>query len=434
MPTKPTTQGETADDVRRATRILPEAIQEEFVVVPTDLARWHSVVVLASDALKRAELDLETWEAEAADDVRVQAEKSGGKAPGVDVLKDKVRRKPRYRALVEAVIEASRVKRRARRRRRDRTKRDMLVSLGAHQRAEMGPKINEEPARRRRGRRTANPNPRTKTMTTTDATKPATEWEETDVDATTGAHDEWEKEKSKRWAKRPPKGRSVWRFLPPMKGLGGNPFFQVWVHYVRDVSDRNQIVAQGQCPSKMSNLPCVVCAESGRLRRLGGKENEDRAADLRAEFHVYANAVNLEDKEPKVLVMDMPQTVYTKLNTILKDKTAGGDFTNPDKGFNVVIIRKGEGRNDTEYDAIPARASSPITKREWLGQAQRPQGGRRRARHGARRRRRSGAARCPRARATRGGSRVRGASRGACRPRTSRRSRRSARWATSGTR
>jgi len=191
-----------------------------------------------------------------------------------------------------------------------------------------------------------------------------TEWEETNVDATVAAYKKWEAEKGRSFAKRPPAGRSVWRFLPAIKGTGGNPFYPVWVHIVKNQS--GEIVASGLCPSKMGTGNCVVCPEVSRLKRTGLKEDKDRADDMRAQFDIYANAVNLEEDDPKVIVLRVPQGVYKTLAGLLKDGVAGGDFTHPDKGYNIVITKTGSGRNDTEYDAVPARNSSAIMNRAWL--------------------------------------------------------------------
>jgi hypothetical protein len=204
-------------------------------------------------------------------------------------------------------------------------------------------------------------------MTTTQNTT-ATEWEETDVDGTSAAFKKWEAEKGRSFAKRPPQGRSVWRFLPPIKGTGGNPFFHVWVHFVRERGNRDNIIASGTCPSKMgAGEICVICSEVSRLRRTGVKEDKDYADSLRAENHIYANTVNLEEEDPKVIVMNVPQDVYKTLSGLLKDKEAGGDFTHPERGYNIVITRTGSGRNDTEYDAVPARNASKIMNAGWLG-------------------------------------------------------------------
>lgn len=196
----------------------------------------------------------------------------------------------------------------------------------------------------------------------------ATEWEETNVEATTAAAKKWQEDKARSYAKRPPQGRSVWRFLPAIKGTGGNPFKHVWVHFVRDRNDRDTIIASGLCPLKMgTGASCVVCAESSRLRKTGLKEDSDYGSSLRAENHIYANTVNLEEDEPKVIVMNVPQDVYKTLTKLLADPVAGGDFTHPKTGYNIVINRSGTGKNDTEYDAIPARSASEFPYMALLG-------------------------------------------------------------------
>jgi hypothetical protein len=202
--------------------------------------------------------------------------------------------------------------------------------------------------------------------TENDTAKAPTEWEETRADEAYGEYKQWEKEKGRRFAKRPGPGRTVWRGLPPMKGKGPSPFRKVYVHILKDASD--QIVAQGLCPSKMHNQPCLVCQEGGRLKRTGDKQDRAVADGLRAEFHIYLNVVDLEADKPEVTVMDVPIDVYKTLNDHLDPKNAAGfiDWSHPEKGCAFVVTRTGTTKNDTKYTAALARNSSRIPNMEWL--------------------------------------------------------------------
>jgi hypothetical protein len=138
MPQKPTdVVPETRRDIKRATSINPDGIQEEYVAVPSDLARWNAIYVEAVSQLRHAELDLEVWENQAMVGVCTDAEKRGEKAPAIDKIKWMVRSQPRYRELCEEVIALEEAKASAAGVvEAVRAKREMLVSLGAHLRAD----------------------------------------------------------------------------------------------------------------------------------------------------------------------------------------------------------------------------------------------------------------------------------------------------------
>lgn len=154
---------EKPDERKRATSIIPEAIQDEYAAVPSDLARWNMVAAQADEEVRRAELELDVWEAErrlkVVEDWRaaVEAEaevaaadkkKAAPRPPGEDKIDAVVFADPDYRRRREAGIEAQR-------RKADalgmldaiRAKKDMLISLGAHIRIE----LERDPSLRDRG-------------------------------------------------------------------------------------------------------------------------------------------------------------------------------------------------------------------------------------------------------------------------------------------
>lgn len=141
---------ETQDEMLRVCRINPEIIQEEFAQIPGNVARWAFRAAEAAEAHQRAEMEFEIGEADLKERHRNRLHGDGGKAtiPQVDAatICD-----PEYRKLSEDVISAARAKADALAMVEAlRAKRDMLISLGAHQRAEMDSHIsvNERPSRR----------------------------------------------------------------------------------------------------------------------------------------------------------------------------------------------------------------------------------------------------------------------------------------------
>lgn len=198
--------------------------------------------------------------------------------------------------------------------------------------------------------------------------RPATEWQETDRDQSADAYEEYCKRKQSAIAKRPPAGKTIWRFLPPVKGKKPVPFTYVWVHFFNNPVNLEELLNVGVCSSKQFGKPCDLCAYVGKLRRSGSEADREVADRLRAKEHIIANVVRLdEDKGQAVSVMDVPKDVHDVLMQILRDKQDGVDFTHPDKGFNVIIERKGEKLN-TDYKARLAPRQMPIGKKEWLTQ------------------------------------------------------------------
>jgi hypothetical protein len=122
----------TSAEISRATGVIPEAIQEEYATVSSDLAHWGIARSRAARSLSEAELVLETWLAKYIDAARKAAEAKGGRAPGVDGLKEAAKADPMYEELARAVIDAAEVKENAGAIvSAISAKKEMLVSLGA---------------------------------------------------------------------------------------------------------------------------------------------------------------------------------------------------------------------------------------------------------------------------------------------------------------
>lgn len=126
-------------------RVVPEAIQEEFARLPSDMAFWNARYAEAYRRWLEAKQERETMHGRRYQELRDQLLAAGHAERGIvadtersleidDVLAvavaaeiDAEVRKVRLWGVLDAL----------------RTKRDMLVSLGAHMRAEMGSGLNE---------------------------------------------------------------------------------------------------------------------------------------------------------------------------------------------------------------------------------------------------------------------------------------------------
>ena len=128
---------EYAAAVADATRIMPEALQEEFTRLPADLAYWNEQYSRAYREYLRAEMFRKEVEAQLGILLRDHLQAMGSKAT-VSEVEQRVLTHDQYRSAKEAEIEAETAKVRAWGVVEAlRAKREMLVSVGAHVRAEM---------------------------------------------------------------------------------------------------------------------------------------------------------------------------------------------------------------------------------------------------------------------------------------------------------
>lgn len=132
---------EDLEEYRRAcVRIEPMAIQDEFIRVPADLAYWsesHSNLYREWQLAKFSR-EQEWGAAMARARASLSSEKQGGRGPTVDQVEAEAVNDPKYvEAKRNEVYLEAETKRLVGMVDAVRTKRDMLVSLGAHIRAEM---------------------------------------------------------------------------------------------------------------------------------------------------------------------------------------------------------------------------------------------------------------------------------------------------------
>lgn len=168
------------------------------------------------------------------------------------------------------------------------------------------------------------------------------------------------------------------RILPPWDPKMRSPFYELWLHYMRNPADPQGKGKPVACPLKMrKSKTCIACEEVRRLYDTGSKADEQSAKDLRSTRRVYANVVNMLDTSKGVQVLDFGTMLYEKfLNRMLgspsatgvPDVAALGDISDPDEGYTMVIDRKGTKQFDTKYELRAARNATPIADPTWLTQ------------------------------------------------------------------
>lgn len=250
-----------------------------------------------------------------------------------------------------------------------------------------------------------------------------TEYEIVDRQKIIDEYQEYEDEAEERRARgavvNPETGKTVWRFMPAIKGTG-RIFYRVWTHAVNNgnlsdiiamfaalppeiragfakefgVNDITAInLGEGfksyLCPSKMEDKDCLTCRVVSALYKLSRssaalKQAEILAGDIKSKEEFFVGAVRMDKKEemekgPRILALK--KGLYEKANRIYRSEPTedelAGDFTHPDTGFNLIIEKKvddkkkivlpnGKPISETKYELSPARNVSKLPNREWL--------------------------------------------------------------------
>ncbi len=161
-----------------------------------------------------------------------------------------------------------------------------------------------------------------------------------------------------------PEGKTSVRFLPPKLGWP-SPFVIQHQHFVRMPGQERPV--SFCCPREHEKKPCVCCKKADALETSGNSRDERMARNLRPQKRVMANIiVNPKDETAKPTIWTFGTRVFNQLKSIREDDEGGGNFLDPVKGFNIVVQRKGTGKDDTTYTLIPSRNLTQLANMEWI--------------------------------------------------------------------
>lgn len=161
-------------------------------------------------------------------------------------------------------------------------------------------------------------------------------------------------------------GTNTLRILPAREG-------EDWklIEYKHFVPIGAQNKAIFVCPFHQTKgkRSCKTCKEAKVLQNSSSKADIASAKDLEYQKRIKLNAVDRNNEEDGPKTYDLSPGVYKEL--IGFRKFEGVNFTHPTEGCDVIIIRKGEGRNKTRYTVKLARENSPLhaskkVMREWI--------------------------------------------------------------------
>lgn len=149
-------------------------------------------------------------------------------------------------------------------------------------------------------------------------------------------------------------GKTVIRFIPPRKGEKG---VVTWYkHYFEAGGERKQIV----CLKRQTGEHCPICAKGNKLKGSGNRLDAKRARAYEPRAYVYANVVNMKNPEKGPQTANFSVGFFKDIKAQIDASDVGRVFADPVKGYNIVVTRKGTGRNDTEYKVTVARESSEL--------------------------------------------------------------------------
>lgn len=157
-------------------------------------------------------------------------------------------------------------------------------------------------------------------------------------------------------------GRNVVRFMPPKLGKK-SPFVMVHQHFFKLPGMEKGLPIN--CPRMMARQSCPVCNMVDKLRNSGNQADYKAAGELFAKLRVFANVINRKAPELGPQVVAFGKTVHEQLVKMRTDEDAGGDFTHPEDGFDIIIERTGQGF-DTKYFVKAARTVSSLGDYEWI--------------------------------------------------------------------
>ncbi len=121
------------------------------------------------------------------------------------------------------------------------------------------------------------------------------------------------------------------------------------------------------CPSKHGERACKVCEYVSSLRATGNEVDKEKAFKLSATKMVYCAIIDRANPGagPQVLDKISYKKYETELLALRKNPVAGGDFTDPATGFDLVLVKTGQ-LKDTRYSIMASRVSTPLGNEEWL--------------------------------------------------------------------
>ena len=161
-------------------------------------------------------------------------------------------------------------------------------------------------------------------------------------------------------------GTNVVRFLPPPVGKS-SPFAIIYQHWITTAEGKRTPI---NCARMMLKQRCACCEKMDSLSRTGNAADFDAAQEWKATLSVAANVVDRDDESKGPQLLYFGKTILDQLVAIRKDPRGGGDYTDAEDGFDIIIEKTGADKN-TKYAVRGARNTTPLHEdtglaSEWL--------------------------------------------------------------------
>jgi hypothetical protein len=150
-------------------------------------------------------------------------------------------------------------------------------------------------------------------------------------------------------------GRNVVRIIPPPMGKR-SPFRTVYQHFIQTPTGPIVFV----CPRLEKKQPCPACQRAEEFRGSKNEEDQKMASEFFARRRVFCNVVDRGEPEKGAKVLAFGKGIHESLVALRDDPDSGGDYTHPINGFDIIIERSGNGKNDTKYAVRGARNTSQL--------------------------------------------------------------------------
>ncbi len=153
------------------------------------------------------------------------------------------------------------------------------------------------------------------------------------------------------------------RILPPHRAMEGKLYWGIPLHF--GVGPGNAVIP---CPRKAFNQRCPICDEGFKLLNEGKRED---GLDNLPTWAGYMNVVPLnedgtpEGDNPKVRVWSASRGIIDDIIDILETL---GDFTDPAKGHDINVRRRGTSKKNTKYQTAAATEPTAFDYPELLSE------------------------------------------------------------------
>lgn len=143
-------------------------------------------------------------------------------------------------------------------------------------------------------------------------------------------------------------GKNRLRFIPALPGKNWKRVtYEHWV----DVPGLGQV--RFTCPLFEKKQRCRACDIEKKLLSSTKESDQKRAQRFKAGRRVYANVIVRDNEAAGVAVFPFGIQIENALVELRKDEDIGGNFIHPVEGFDILVLKTGQGL-ETRYAVHPA--------------------------------------------------------------------------------